>query len=98
MAAARLQHKIGNIARDGRVQRNPGASCGRDLPMGRHLVLAVAVLLSGAFLLSTAAVAQQALPAGSLAIKVLAEKKVAALPAGRATLSLLLENFPTLSL
>ncbi len=51
--------------------------------MGRLLVLAVAVLVSGAFLLSSAAVAQQALPAGSLALKVLAEKKVAALPAGR---------------
>ncbi len=65
--------------------------------MGRHLVLAVAVLVSGAFLLSSAAVAQQGLPAGSLAIKVLTEKKVAALPAGRPSLYWRLENFPSLA-
>ncbi|HET8579892.1 MAG TPA: hypothetical protein VFL31_02760 [Nitrospiraceae bacterium] len=65
--------------------------------MGRHLVLAVAVLVSGAFLLSSAAVGQQGLPAGSLAIKVLTEKKVASLPAGRPRLYWRLENFPTLA-
>ncbi len=76
--------------------------------MGRHLVLVVAVLVSGAFLLSSAAVgtdgegggggagvAQQALPAGSLAIKFLTEKKVAALSAG--PLFWRVENFPTLA-
>jgi hypothetical protein len=65
--------------------------------MGRLLVLAVAVLVSGAFLLSSAAVAQQTLPPGSLAIKVLTEKKVAALPAGRPRLYWRLENFPSLA-
>lgn len=62
--------------------------------MGRRLVLALAVLVSGVFLLSSA-VAQQALPAGSLAIKVLTEKKVAALPAG--PLFWRLETFPTIA-
>jgi len=65
--------------------------------MVRRLVLVVAVLVSGAFLLSSAAVAQQGLPAGSLAIKVLTEKKVAALPAGRPKLYWRLENFPSLA-
>src|SRR3990172_4051722 len=65
--------------------------------MGRLLVLAVAVLVSETFLLSSAAVAQQSLPAGSLAIKVLTEKKVAALPAGRPGLYWRLENFPSLA-
>ena len=65
--------------------------------MGRHLVPAGAVLFSAALLLSTMAVAQQALPAGSLAIKVLAEKKVAALPAGRPGLYWRIENFPSLA-
>ena len=69
--------------------------------MGRRLVLAVAVLFSGAFLLSTTAVAQQApdqgLPPGSLAIRVLAEKKVAALPAGRPKLYWRVENFTSLA-
>ena len=65
--------------------------------MERRLVLVVAVLVSGAFLLSPAAVAQQGLPAGSLALKVLAEKKVAALPAGRPRLYWRLENFPSLA-
>ena len=64
--------------------------------MERRLVLAVAVLVSGTFLLLPAAVAQQ-LPAGSLAIKVLTEKKVAALPAGRPGLYWRLENFPSLA-
>ncbi len=64
--------------------------------MERRLVLAVAVLGSVTFLLSSAAVAQQSLPAGSLAIKVLTEKKVAALPAGRPKLYWLLETFPSL--
>lgn len=65
--------------------------------MERRLVLAVAVLVSGAFLVSSAAVAQQSLPAGSLVIKVLAEKKVAALPAGKPRLYWRLENFPSLA-
>jgi hypothetical protein len=65
--------------------------------MERRRVLAVAVLVSGALLLSSAAVAQQGLPAGSLAIKILTEKKVAALPAGRPRLYWRLENFPSLA-
>ena len=65
--------------------------------MKRRLVLVVAVLVSGAFLLSSAAVAQQALPPGSLVIKVLAEKKVALLPVGRPGLYWRLENFPSLA-
>ncbi len=58
--------------------------------MGRRLVLAVAVLVSGAFLLSSAAVAQQA-----LVIKALTEKKVSQLPAR--PLFWRVENFPTLA-
>ena len=65
--------------------------------MERRLVLAVAVLVLGTFLLSSAAVAQQALPPGSLVIKVLAEKKVALLPVGRPGLYWRLENFPSLA-
>ena len=65
--------------------------------MERRVVLAVAVLVSGTFLLSPAAVAQQGLPAGSLVIKLLVEKKVAALPAGRPRLYWRLENFPSLA-
>jgi hypothetical protein len=65
--------------------------------MKRRLVLAVAVLVAGALLLSSAAVAQQALPPGSLVIKVLAEKKVARLPVGRPGLYWRLENFPSLA-
>lgn len=65
--------------------------------MERHLVLAVAVLVSRTFLLSPAAVAQQSLPAGSLVIKVLTEKKVAALPAGRPGLYWRIETFPSLA-
>lgn len=63
--------------------------------MGRRLVLAVAALVSGVFLLSSAAVAQQALPAGSLVIKVLAERKVLQLPDG--PLFIRIENYPTLA-
>ena len=63
--------------------------------MVRGLILTVAVLVSGTFVLSSAAVAQQGLPPGSLAIKVLTEKKVAALPAGRPRLYWRLENFPS---
>ena len=63
--------------------------------MGRRLVFAVAVLVSGALLLSSAAVAQQGLPAGSLTIKVLAEKKVLTLPDG--PLFWRIENYPTLA-
>lgn len=62
--------------------------------MKRRCIL-LAVVLTGSFLLPSAAVAQQALPAGSLAIKVLTEKKVAALPAG--PLFWRVENFPTLA-
>lgn len=63
--------------------------------MGRRFVLAVAALVSGVFLLSSAAVAQQALPAGSLVIKVLAERKVLQLPDG--PLFIRVENYPTLA-
>lgn len=57
----------------------------------------LAVVLTGSFLLPSAAVAQQSLPAGSLAIKVLTEKRVAALPTGRPSLYWRLENFPSLA-
>ena len=63
--------------------------------MKRFLIGMVVVFASAFCLLPSAAVAQQALPAGSLAIKVLAEKKVAQLPAG--PLFWRLENFPTLA-
>ncbi len=62
--------------------------------MKRFLIGMVVVLASGLWSLPSAA-AQQALPAGSLAIKVLTEKKVAELPAG--PLFWRLENFPTLA-
>ncbi len=65
--------------------------------MEKRLVPAVAVLVLGTLLLSPAAVAQQGLPPGTLAIKVLAEKKVAGLPAGRPGLYWRLENFPRLA-
>jgi hypothetical protein len=57
----------------------------------------LAVVLTGSLLLPSMAVAQQNLPPGSLVIKVLAEKKVAALPAGRPSLYWRLENFPSLA-
>jgi quercetin dioxygenase-like cupin family protein len=60
----------------------------------RFLIGMVVVLASQLWSLPSAT-AQQALPAGSLAIKVLAEKKVAALPDG--PLSWRLENFPTIA-
>lgn len=63
--------------------------------MGRRLVLAVAVLVSGAFLLSSAAVAQQGLPPGSLVISVLVEKRVLQLPDG--PFFWRIENYPTLA-
>ncbi len=63
--------------------------------MGRRLVLALAVLISGVFLLSSAAVAQQGLPPGSLVIRVLVEKKVLQLPDG--PLFWRVENYPTLA-
>ena len=63
--------------------------------MKRCLVSAVAVLVSVAFLLSSAVVAQQALPPGSLVIKVLTEKKVLQLPDG--PLFWRMENSPTLA-
>ncbi len=62
---------------------------------GRCILLAV--VLVGLFFLPSAAVAQQDLPVGSLAIKVLAEKKVATLPVGRPRLYWRLENFPSLA-
>jgi len=63
--------------------------------MGRRLVLAVAVLVLGTFLLSPTAVAQQDLPAGSLAIRVLVERKVLQLPDG--PLFWRIENYPALA-
>ncbi len=57
----------------------------------------LAVVLAGSLLLPSAAVAQQGLPPGSLVIKVLMEKRVAALPAGRPRLYWRLENFPSLA-
>jgi len=65
--------------------------------MQRRLVPAVVVLIWGALLLSSAAVAQQDQPAGSLVLKAIAEKRVAALPAGRPGLHWRLENFPSLA-
>ena len=65
--------------------------------MVRHRILAAVVLVVGSFMLSPAAVAQQGLPAGSLVIKVLTEKRLAALPAGRPRLYWRLENFPSLA-
>ncbi|MDQ7843360.1 MAG: cupin domain-containing protein [Armatimonadota bacterium] len=64
--------------------------------MGRRLVLAAAVLLAGAFLLSTTAVAQQTIVPGSLVVKALTEKKVTSLPVGRPRLYWRIETFPTL--
>ena len=61
----------------------------------KRLRILLAVVVTGLFLLPWTAVAQQSLPAGSLAIKVLTEKKVAALPAG--PLYWRVENFPTLA-
>lgn len=63
--------------------------------MKRFLIGMIVVLASGSWLSPSTAIAQQALPAGSLAIKVLTEKKVAELPAG--PLFWRLENFPTLA-
>jgi len=63
--------------------------------MGRRLVLALAVLISGVFLLSSGAVAQQGLPPGSLVIRILVEKKVLQLPDG--PLFWRIENYPTLA-
>ena len=65
--------------------------------MERRLVFAAAVLVSGALLLSSAAVAQQDQPAGSLVLKAIAEKRVATLPTGRPGLYWRLENFPSLA-
>ncbi len=62
--------------------------------MKRRRIL-LAVVLTGLFLLPSAAVAQQGLPAGSLVIRVLAEKKVLQLPDG--PLFWRLENYPTLA-
>ncbi len=57
----------------------------------------LAVVLAGLFLLPSAAVAQQDQPPGSLVLKAIAEKKVAALPTGRPGLYWRLENFPSLA-
>lgn len=57
----------------------------------------LAVVLTGSFLLPPTAVAQQDQPAGTLVIKAIADKKVAALPAGRPMLYWRLENFPSLA-
>ena len=66
--------------------------------MGWRPDVGVAVVLSGALLLLSAnAVAQQGLPAGSLAIKVLTEKRVTALPAGRPGLYWRIETIPSLA-
>lgn len=65
--------------------------------MERRFALAVAALVLGTFLLSPAAIAQQGLPPGTLAIKVLVEKTVARLPAGRPGLYWRVENFPSLA-
>jgi quercetin dioxygenase-like cupin family protein len=65
--------------------------------MSMRLVLLLAVVVAGAFLASPAAVAQQALPPGSLVIKVLTERKVASLPVGRPRLYWRLESFPSLA-
>lgn len=65
--------------------------------MERRLLLVAAVVIMGTLFLPPAAVGQQGLPAGSLAIKVLVEKKVAALPAGRPKLYWRIENFPSLA-
>lgn len=62
--------------------------------MRRRLVLAVAVLVLGTFLLSPLAVAKQGLPPGSLVIRVLVEKRVLQLPDG--PLFWRIENYPTL--
>lgn len=56
---------------------------------------AVVVLVSAAFLLSPAAVAQQELPPGSLVIRVLVEKKVLQVPDGPPYWRI--ENYPTLA-
>lgn len=74
----------------------------RRMPlMGRLMALAVAVLTLGAFVSSSAAVAQQTLPPtlvpGSLFVKTLADKRVARLPAGRPGLYWRVENFPGLA-
>src|SRR3990170_2551901 len=65
--------------------------------MKPRLIHVVAAMWTGLFQLSSAAVAQQGLPPGSLVIKVLVEKKVARLPVGRPRLYWRLENFPSLA-
>ncbi len=65
--------------------------------MARRLGLGVAILALAAFLASSTATAQQTLPPGSLAIKVLTDKKVSALPVGRPRLYWRLESFPSLA-
>lgn len=65
--------------------------------MSRRLAQVLAVVVVGTFLASPAAVAQQALPPGSLVIKALTEKKVTSLPVGRPKLYWRLESFPSLA-
>ncbi len=65
--------------------------------MSRRFVVGLAVLVLGTFISFQAAVAQQALPAGSIVIKVLTDKKVAKLPVGRPGLYWRLETFPSLA-
>lgn len=72
--------------------------------MGRRVVLAVTVMVAGAFLLSTSAVAQHTQhaqqaqqPAGTLMLRALAERKVTALPVGRPKLYWRVETFLSLA-
>jgi hypothetical protein len=64
--------------------------------MKRRLVPPVAVLYAVALLMSTTAVAQQVVP-GTLAVRVLTEKRVAALPVGRPTFHWRVETFSSLA-
>src|SRR3989337_4470040 len=95
MAAVRLQRKIGETPTSLRFPS--GSERARrfekgESPMRRRLVLAVAVLVLGTFLLLPAAVAQVA---GSLAIKPLTDKKELQLPDG--PLFWRIENYTTLA-
>ncbi|MDR7418953.1 MAG: cupin domain-containing protein [Armatimonadota bacterium] len=75
--------------------------------MGKRLVLAVTTVIAGAFLLSTAAVAQhgqqaqQSAPGtivpGTLLVKALTERRVTALPVGRPRLYWRVDTFPSLA-
>jgi len=65
--------------------------------MGRRLAFVATIVLAGAFLLSTAAVAQQTLVPGSLVVKAIADKKVTTLPVGRPRLYWRIDSFPSLA-